>query len=119
MSPATASNIASDDTLDIDALSFAGNHDAVFQQLRLGNDIAKLRHIGMHDMVGLNASCLLEPIRRQTIQYIALVRHGRIEHIVKRRDAIGDDDQEMLAKIVQLPHLSFVNKRSLYVINSC
>src|SRR4029453_13394048 len=116
--PAAARDIAANDAFDIDTLCFLGNHDPVFQQLRLCYDIAKLLYVGMNDMVHLDIGRLLEPVSRQTVQHIAFVRHSWVKPVVERGEAVGYDDQEMLAKIVQLANLSFVNKRSFNIIDS-
>ena len=53
----------------------------------------------------------LEPERRQLRQDLALVGNARAEHVVERRDAIGRDDEQVVADLVDVAHLAAAVKR--------
>ena len=57
-------------------------------------------------MVGDDRLRPLEPERGDLRQDLALVGNARAEHVVERRDAIGGDDEQAIAEIVDVADLA-------------
>ncbi len=55
--------------------------------------------------LGTSAARALEPEPRERGQHAALVGDRRRQHDVERRDAVGRDQQQLVAEAVQLTHL--------------
>ena len=53
---------------------------------------------------------VVEPEGRQLREHAALVGDAGAEHVVERGDAIGGDDQQVLAEIVDVAHLATPRK---------
>ena len=51
-----------------------------------------------------------EPERRELREHLALVRDARAEDVVEGGDAIGRDDQQLVAEIVDVAHLAASGK---------
>ena len=64
------------------------------------------RDVGRDEVIRHDAGELREPERRQLREHLALVGNARSEHVVERRDAIGGDDQQRIAEVVDVAHLA-------------
>ena len=76
----------------------------VAMRLRGGGEVVDVR--STRDDAASDRAILLEPERRQLRQDLALVGNPRAEHVVERGDAIGGDDEQMLAEIVDVADLA-------------
>ena len=54
---------------------------------------------------------MIEPERRELREHFALVGNARPEHVVERRDAIGRDDEQVLAEIVDVADFAAPRER--------
>ena len=53
----------------------------------------------------------LEPEPRELRQHLALVGDAGAEHVVERGDAIGGDDEQLIADLVDVAHLAAAMER--------
>ncbi|MNI80584.1 hypothetical protein D3C73_1371220 [compost metagenome] len=51
LSPTAPGDISTYDAFDIDTLRFAGNHNAVFEQIRVSYNVTQSIHICMNDVI--------------------------------------------------------------------
>jgi hypothetical protein len=72
-----------------------------------GNLIDVNRDDVMRDQV----ADVIEPERRQLREDLAFVGDARTEDVVERRDAIGGDDEQMAAEIIDVAHLAATSER--------
>ena len=63
-------------------------------------------HIGGDQVIGDKVAGPAEPERRNLGQDLALVWNARPEHVVKRRDAVRRDDQQLVPEVVDIAHLA-------------
>ena len=61
-------------------------------------------------MVGDDVAGALEPERRQLVEHAALVGNARAEHVVERRNAIGRDEDQRVARRVDVADLAAANQ---------
>ena len=61
---------------------------------------------GRDDVVRHEIAHALEPERRQLREDLALVGDPRAQHVVERRDAIGRDEEQVLADFVDVADLA-------------
>ncbi len=71
----------------------------------------KIVHADGHEMMRRQVRDSTEPEGRQLRQHAALVGDARSKHVVERRDAIGRDDQQMVAEIVHVADFSAARER--------
>ena len=59
-----------------------------------------------------SARSAVEPERRNLREHLALVGDAGAEHVVERRDAIGGDDQQAVAEVVEVADLALAIGRA-------
>jgi hypothetical protein len=77
------------------------------QPLRIARDVA-LAHVVRHRVLQQ-----VEPEQRELRQHAALARDGGGQHYVERAQAIGGDDQQLVAEVVHVADLSPAPQRGV------
>ena len=107
--PARSRQIAARDALDRQRLGARDQHRSAAQQ----SSASARASAGIRRRIGRRArgwrrsiARPLEPERRDLRQHLALVGNAGAEHVVERGDAIGGDDQQAIAEIVDVADLA-------------
>ena len=105
--PARARQVASGDAFHRQRLGAGDEHRPALQQIGRSPRFARIRgRRGRQEVIGHDRLHALEPERRNLGEHLALVGNARAEHIVERGDAVGGDDQQAIAELVDIADLT-------------
>jgi hypothetical protein len=103
--PPGAGNVTADDALDRQRLRFADDHGAAGELVvELIERRGEIR--GAEDVVGNDVFQEFEPEKRELREDAALVGNGRGKDDVEGGEAVGGDDQELVAEIIDVTDFS-------------
>ena len=104
---AATGKIAAHDALDREHLGLAHEHEAAAQVVGVGLELlGQVGHVGRDQVVFDHAVEQLEPEARDLREHRAFVGNLVLKNVVERRNAVGCDEQQLVAQIVQVAHLA-------------
>ncbi len=111
--PGRPRQVAASHALDRQRLGPSHQHRTAREQLAgLARFCRKLGRIGRHHVVCDDRTRPVEPERGDLRQDLPLVGDAGSEHVVEGRNAIGCDDEELVAEIVDVADLSLPIRRA-------
>jgi hypothetical protein len=110
--PARSRQVPARHALDVDGTRLLREHGAAVQHLGIRlRCLREAGHIERQEVVRHDIGQLVEPEGRQLRENLALVRNAGAQHVVERRDAIGGDQQQRIAQVVDVAHLAGAEPR--------
>ena len=104
---AGAREVAAHDALDGQRACLLDEHRAAGEVAGVGSEaLGEVRHVGRDHMVGDEVRETLEPELRDAREDLALVGDLIGQDVVERGDAVGDDEQQAVAAIVDVADLA-------------
>ncbi len=105
--PPRSREVAAGDALHLHRIGAAHEHRPAAQGVGVWREgRGKFAHVGAEQVMRHEVTHALEPERRELREDLALVGDAGAEHVVERRDAIGRDDQQVVADFVHVANLA-------------
>ncbi len=73
--------------------------------------LGEARDVGRDQVMRDQVTHPLEPECRQLRQHLALVGDARAKNVIERRDAVGCDDQQVVADFIDVAHFAATVQR--------
>ena len=110
--PPRSREVAARHAFDRHGLGAAHQHRPAFEDRGVAAErLRETRDVGRKQMMPHEIAHALEPERGQLREDLALVGDPRSEDIVERRDAVGRDDEQVVADLVDVAHFAATVQR--------
>ena len=113
--PARPRQVPARDALDVDGPCLPRQHRPATQHVGVGlRRGGEAGHIEREEVVRDDIGQLVEPERRQLRQHLALVGDAGAQHVVEGGDAVGGDQEQRIAQVVDVAHFAGAKPRDAW-----